>query len=145
MFKALLVVFLLVLAGCATTGSQQDLSVTCPNGEYFYKKDYAPPDFPNELFAEYSCKRSKFFPYDLNGDGINDIVWNTYYDKKNRAEAWWVLRILEPDGSKATTWAFLKNIDGVATIIWENKKLEKLQREWLRGIMELINESLAAQ
>jgi hypothetical protein len=145
MFKALLVVFLLVLAGCATTGSQQDLSVTCPNGEHFNKKDYAPSDFPNELFAEYSCKRSKVFPYDLNNDGINDIVWNTYYDKNNRAKAWWVLKILEPDGSKATTWAFLKNIDGVATIIWENKKLETLQREWLRGIIELINESLAAE
>ena len=145
MFKALLVVFLLVLAGCATTDSQQDLSVTCPNGEYFYKKDYAPLDFPNELFAEYSCKRSKVFLYDLDGDGNNDIVWNSYYDKKNRVEAWWVLKILEPDGSKATTWAFLKNIDGVATIIWENKGLKNLEKEWLRGVIELINESLAAQ
>ena len=112
-----------------------------------YKSDYAPLDFPNELFAEYSCKKSKKVNvyYDSNGDGVNDIVWNAYFDDTGTVEAWWVLKILEPDGSKATTWAFLKNIDGTATIIWENKRLKKMEREWLLGVVELINKELAAQ
>jgi hypothetical protein len=145
MLKGLILVFMLVCAGCATTVNQHDLAVSCPNGESFYKKDYAPLDFPDEIFAEYSCKRSKVYLYDLNGDGINDIVWNSYYDKKDKAEAWWVLRILDSEESKATTWAFLKKIDGVATVIWGNKKLEKQQREWLKGVIQSINEALAAQ
>jgi hypothetical protein len=145
MFKALVVVFLLVFAGCATTVEQQDLAVNCPNGESFYKRDYAPLDFPNELFAEYSCKKSKVYLYDLNGDGVNDIVWNTYFDDTGKEEAWWVLRILHSEGSKATTWAFLKNINGVATIVWENKKLKKMEREWLLGVVQLINKDLAAR
>ena len=145
MFKALVVVFLLVFAGCATTVEQQDLVVNCPNGESFYKRDYAPLDFPNELFAEYSCKKSKVYLYDLNGDGVNDIVWNTYFDDTGKEEAWWVLRILHSEGSKATTWAFLKNINGVATIVWENKKLKKMEREWLLGVVQLINKDLAAR
>ena len=145
MFKALVVVFLLVFAGCATTVEQQDLAVNCPNGESFYKRDYAPLDFPNELFAEYSCKKSKVYLYDLNGDGVNDIVWNTYFDDTGKEEAWWVLRILHSEGSKATTWAFLKNINGVATIVWKNKKLKKMEREWLLGVVQLINKELAVQ
>ena len=145
MFKALVVVFLLVFAGCATTVEQQDLAVNCPNGESFYKRDYAPLDFPNELFAEYSCKKSKVYLYDLNGDGVNDIVWNTYFDDTGKEEAWWVLRILHSEGSKATTWAFLKNINGVATIVWKNKKLKKMEREWLLGVVQLINKDLAAR
>lgn len=145
MLKALLVVFLLVFAGCATTVEQQDLAVSCPDGESFYKRDYAPLDFPNELFAEYSCKKSKVYLYDLNGDGINDIVWNAYFDDTGTEEAWWVLRILQPDGSMATTWAFLKNINGAAKIVWENKKLKKMEREWLLGVIQLINRELAAQ
>jgi hypothetical protein len=145
MFKVLILVFMLVCVGCATTANQEDLSVSCPNGEFFHKKDFAPLDFPNELFAEYSCKRTKVYLYDLNGDGVNDIVWNAYYDNNDKEEAWWVLRILDSYGSKATTWAFLKNIDGVATIIWENKKLEKLQKEWLLGVIQLINKELAAK
>ena len=145
MFKALVVVFLLVFAGCATTVEQQDLAVNCPNGESLYKRDYAPLDFPNELFAEYSCKKSKVYLYDLNGDGVNDIVWNTYFDDTGKEEAWWVLRILHSEGSKATTWAFLKNINGVATIVWENKKLKKMEREWLLGVVQLINKDLAAR
>jgi hypothetical protein len=144
-FKRLILVFMLVLTGCATTVNQQDLSVTCPNEVSFDKKDYAPLDFPNELFAEYSCKRSMPYRFDLDGDGIIDIVWNVYFDKNGKAEAWWVLRILEGDGSKATTWAFLKNIDGVVTIIWENKSLGKRQREWLQEIIRSINEALDAQ
>ena len=123
MFRGLILVFMLALAGCATTVDQQDLSVTCPNGVSFSKKDYAPLDFPNEIFSEYSCKRSMPYRFDFDDDGINDIVWNVYYDKNNKAEAWWVLRILEDDRTKATTWAFLKNIDGKATIIWENKRV----------------------
>lgn len=145
MFKTLLVVFLLVFAGCATTAEQRDMVVSCPNGETFYKRDYAPLDFPNELFAEYSCKKSKVYLYDLNGDSVNDIVWNTYFDDSGTKEAWWVLRILQPDGSTATTWAFLKNINGVATIVWKNKKLKKMEREWLLGVVQLINKELAVQ
>lgn len=145
MLKVLILVCMLAFAGCAATVNQGDLAVNCPNGESFYKKDYAPEDFPNEIFAEYSCKRSKFFPYDLNGDGLNEIVWNVYYDKNGEAEAWWVLRILDPEGSKATTWAFLKNVNGVATIIWENKRMKNMEREWVEGVIELINKELAAQ
>ena len=145
MFKGLMLFFMLAFAACAATVTQQDLPVTCPDGVSFYKKDYAPLDFPNEIFAAYSCKRSMAYRFDLDGDGINDIVWNVYYDKNDKAEAWWVLRILEDDRSKSTTWAFLKNIDGVATLIWENKKLGKRQREWLQGITQSINEALAAQ
>lgn len=144
MFKVLPIVFLLVFAGCATTVDQQDLAVSCPSGESFYKRDYAPLEFPNELFAEYSCKKSRVYLYDLNGDGVNDIVWNAYFDDAGTEEAWWVLRILD-DGSKATTWAFLKNINGTAKIIWENKRLKKMEREWLLGVIQLINRELAAQ
>jgi hypothetical protein len=145
MFKGLIIVFMLAFAGCAATVNQHDLAVSCPNGESFYKKDYAPLDFPDELFAEYSCKRSKVYFYDLNSDGINDIVWNVYYDKNDKAEAWWVLKILTDEGSKATTWAFLKNIDGVATVMWENKRLERRQKDWLQRIIQSINEALAAK
>jgi len=145
MFKGLILVFMLAFAGCAATVTQQDLQVTCPNGVSFYKKDYAPLDFPNEIFAEYGCKRSKVYRFDLNSDGINDTVLNVYYDKNDKAEAWWVLRILDDDKSKATTWAFLKNIDGVSKIIWKNKRLEKQQREWLQELIQSINEALAAQ
>jgi hypothetical protein len=145
MLKALLVVFLLIFAGCATTVEQQDLSVRCPNGGPFYKSDYAPLEFPNELFAEYICKKCKFDFDDLSGDGVNDIMWSIYFDDTGTEEAWWVLRIFEPDGSKATTWAFLKNIDGRAKIIWENKGLKKMEREWLRGVVQLMNKELAAR
>jgi hypothetical protein len=145
MLKGLILVLMLACAGCATTVNQQNLSVSCPNGVSFEKKDYAPLDFPNEIFTEYSCKKSIPYHFDLNGDGINDIVWNVYFDNNNKAEAWWVLRILDPEGSKATTWAFLKKINGVATIIWENKRLEKQQRKWLEGVIQSINEALAAQ
>jgi len=145
MFKGLILFFMLAFIACAATVNQQDLSVTCPHGVSFYKKDYAPLDFPNEIFLEYSCKRSKVYRFDFNSDDINDIVWNVYYDKNDKAEAWWVLRILEADGSKATTWAFLRNIDGVATIIWKNKRLKKRQREWLQEVIQLINEELAEQ
>lgn len=145
MFRVLIFVLMLVFAGCATTVQQQDIAVTCPNGVSFAKKDYAPPDFPNEIFAVYSCKKSMPYYFDLNSDGINDIVWNAYFDNNDKAEAWWVLKILEDDRTKATTWVFLKNINGVATIIWENKRLKKEQREWLNGIIKSINKALAAQ
>jgi len=145
MFKDLLIVFMLAFAGCAATANQQEMSITCPDGEFFYKKDYAPLDFPDEIFVKYSCKRSKVYPYDLDSDGKNDIVWSVYYDKDGKEEAWWVLRISENDTSKATTWAFLKNIGGVATITWENKKLKKRQREWLDGVIKLINEEITAK
>ena len=145
MCKRVILVVMLVLAGCATTVEQKDLSVTCPNGESFYKKDYAPLDFPNEIFTEYSCKRSMPYHFDLDSDGINDIVWNSYYDKEGKPEAWWVLNVAEDDKSKATTWAFLKNINGKAKIIWENERLKKLQREWMLGVIQLINEALTAQ
>ena len=145
MFRVLIFVLILVFAGCATTVQQQDIAVTCPNGVSFEKKDYAPPDFPNDIFTKYSCKRSMPYHLDLNDDGINDIVWNVYLDKHNKAEAWWVLRIVNLEESKATTWAFLKNINGVAKIIWENKRLNKGQREWLEGVIKSINEALAAQ
>jgi hypothetical protein len=52
---------------------------------------------------------------------------------------------LEADGSKATTWAFLKNTDGMATIVWENKKLKKMEREWMLRVIQLINKELAVQ
>jgi hypothetical protein len=145
MLTRLIFVLILACAGCATTVNQPNLSVSCPNGGSIEKKDYAPPDFPNEIFAEYSCKRSIPYHFDLNSDGINDIVWNAYFDNNDKAEAWWVLKILEDDRTKATTWAFLKNINGVATIIWENKRLKKEQREWLNGIIKSINEALATQ
>jgi len=145
MFKGLILLFMLAFTACATAVNQQNLSVTCPHGVSFYKKDYVPLDFPNEIFAEYGCKRSRVYHFDLNSDGINDIVLNVYYEKTDKEEAWWVLKILEADGSKATSWVFLKNIDGVATIIWENKRLEKRQREWLKGVIRLINEELAAK
>jgi hypothetical protein len=145
MLKGLILVLMLACAGCAATVNQENLSVSCPNGVSFEKKDYAPLDFPNEIFTEYSCKRSIPYHFDLNGDGINDIVWNVYFDNNDKAEAWWVLSIADPEGSKATTWAFLKKINGVATIIWENKRLEKQQREWLKGVTQSINEALTAQ
>lgn len=145
MFKGLILVFMLAFTACAATVTQQDLSVTCPSGVSFCKKDYAPLDFPNEIFAEYGCKKSRVYGFDLNSDGLNDIVLNVYYDKNDIAEAWWFLRILDDEKSKATTWAFLKNIDGKAKIIWENKRLEKQQRKWLQGIIQSIKEALAAQ
>lgn len=145
MNKGLMLALMLVLAGCASTGNQQDLMVTCPHGVSFYKKDYAPLDFPNEIFAEYGCKKNRAFHFDINDDGLYDVVVNTYYDKNNKVEAWWFFRVLDDDRSKATTWAFLKKIDKVAKIIWENKKLKKEQREWLEGIIQSINKALPAQ
>ena len=144
MFKGLLLVFMLAFVGCASTGTQQDLTVTCPHGVSFNKRDYAPLDFPNEIFAEYGCKRSRVYRYDLNSDGINDIVLNVYYDTNDKPEAWWVLRLLfEDERSKATTWAFLRNVDGVAEIVWKNKGLNKQQKKWVKGLIQVINEELA--
>ena len=145
MFRALMLAFMVACIGCATTATQQDISVSCPGREPFYKKDYAPLDFPNEIFVEYGCRRSKVYRYDLDNDGQMDIVWNIYFDKNGTEEAWWVLRILPHERSKATTWAFIKNIDGVATVVWKNKELEKWQKEWVDGFVALINQELAAK
>ena len=145
MFKGLLLVFMLAFAACAAAGTPEDLLVSCPHGVSFHKKDYAPLDFPNEIFAEYGCKKSRVYHYDLDSDGIHDIVLNVYCDNNDTAEAWWVLRILAGEKSKTTSWVFLKNIGGAAKIIWENKKLEKQQKEWVRGLIQSINEGLAAQ
>jgi hypothetical protein len=145
MFKKLLLIFMVACIGCAATNSQDNISVTCPGGEPFYKTQYAPLDFPNELFVAYSCRRSKVNRHDLNNDGQTDIIWNVYYDKNGKAEAWWVLRILQNEKRKATTWTFIKKLDGGAKIIWENKELEKWQKEWVDGFTTLINEELAAQ
>jgi len=145
MVKGLTLFFMLAFTACAASVNHEDLLVTCPNGVSFYKKDYAPLDFPNEIFAEYGCKRSRVYHFDLDSDGLNDIVLNVYYDKNDIAEAWWFLRILDDEKSKTTSWAFLKNIDGKAKIIWKNKRLEKQQKEWLQGIIQSIDEALAAQ